>query len=37
MSINRGMNKEEVVLIYTVAYCSAIRKNKLMNEIIKTK
>ena len=30
MSINRGMDKEDVVHIYTMEYYSAIKKNELM-------
>ena len=29
MSINRGMDKEDVVNIYTMEYYSAIKKNKM--------
>ena len=31
MSINRGIDKEDVVHIYTVEYYSAIKKNKIMS------
>ena len=30
MAINRGMDKENVVHIYTVEYYSAVKKNKIM-------
>ena len=30
MSINRGMDKEDVVYIYPMEYHSAIKKNKIM-------
>ena len=30
MSINRGIDKEDVVHIYTVEYYSAIKKNEIM-------
>ena len=30
MSINRGMDKEDVVHIYIMEYYSAIKKNKIM-------
>ena len=29
MSINRGMDKEDVIYIYTVEYYSAIKKNEI--------
>ena len=31
MSINRGMNKEDVVHIYNLEYYSAIKKNEIMS------
>ena len=30
MSINRGMDKEDLVHIYSMEYYSAIKKNKIM-------
>ena len=30
MSINRGMDKEDVVYIYTMEYYSTIKKNEIM-------
>ena len=30
MSISRGMDKEDVVHIYTMAYYSAIKRNKIV-------
>ena len=30
MSINRGMDKEEMILIYTMEYQSAMERNKLV-------
>ena len=30
MSIDRGMDKEDVVYIYTMEYYSAIKKNEIM-------
>ena len=30
MSIDSGTDKEDVIHIYTMEYCSAIKKNKIM-------
>ena len=30
MSINRGMDKEDVVYVYTMDYYSAIKKNEIL-------
>ena len=30
MPVDRGMDKEDMVLIYTMEYCSAIKKNEIL-------